>query len=126
MESDHQHRRQCSRVKLHLRAELLCPGAAVVPGIIANLGLQGGFLHTETPPEEGSPCQVRVFLDGTDQLVCAIGRVLRHGPGGCAFRFEELIGLESLDHLRNLVLYNSDDPRRVEQEMHDHLGLRPG
>lgn len=123
-EAGHQHRRECSRVVLHLRAEVLCPGTPAQSGSIQNLGLEGGFFQTASPPEVGRSCEIRVFLSGTDLQVRASARVLRHGPGGCALRFEELIGLESLDHLRNLVLYNSDHPQRVEREIHAHLGLR--
>lgn len=119
-----QHRRGCTRVALHLRAEVRCPGTPVQLGSIQNLGLEGGFFQTGSPPEVGRSCEIRVFLSGMDLQVRASARVVRHGPGGCALRFEELIGLESLDHLRNLVLYNSEDPRQVEQEIHAHLGLR--
>jgi PilZ domain len=121
-----QHRREVSRVVLHLRAEVRCPGDPVLLGSIQNLGLQGCFFLTETPPGVGRTCDIRVFLSGTELNVRASARVVRHGPGGCALRFEELIGLESLDHLRNLVLYNSGTPQQVEQEIQTHLGLRRG
>ncbi len=124
-QSGEQHGRECSRVVIHLRAEVQCPGSPAVQGAIQNLGLQGGFFLTATPPDQGRPCQIRVFLEGADLQVRAAGRVVRHGPGGCALRFEELIGLESLTHLRNLILFNSEDPKRVEAEFDDHLGLRP-
>ena len=50
--------------------------------------------------------------------------MVRHGPGGCAIQFDEIVGLDSLDHLRNLVRFNAADPEQVEREFHEHLGLR--
>ena len=40
-----------------------------------------------------------------------------------AVQFNEM-ETDSFVHLRNLVLYNSADTARVEQELRDHLGLR--
>jgi hypothetical protein len=41
-----------------------------------------------------------------------------------AFRFDELEGLDSYWHLRNLILYNAQDTGQVENEFANHLGLR--
>jgi len=116
-------RREFSRVSVHLQAEVQWAGSPPVEGVMENLGLRGGFLRTTTPPGEG-PCQVRLHLPGTEIQVRANGHVVRPGPGGCAIQFDELIGVSSFEHLRNLILYNAEDPGRVEQEFHDHLGLR--
>jgi hypothetical protein len=32
---------------------------------------------------------------------------------------------DSLEHLRNLVLYNSTDTEKTEGEFHQHIGMKP-
>ena len=54
----------------------------------------------------------------------ANGYVSRSLPDAMAIEFTELIGLESWQHLRNLILYNAEDPVRAQQEFDTHLGLK--
>lgn len=42
---------------------------------------------------------------------------------GVALVFTE-VGLEAYEHLHNLVLLNTDDTEKVEQEFNTHLGLK--
>ena len=42
---------------------------------------------------------------------------------GIALVFTE-VGLEAYEHLHNLVLLNTDDTEKVEQEFNAHLGLK--
>ena len=46
------------------------------------------------------------------------------GEGGFAIQFTEIIGLDSLEHLRNIIMFNTHDPHQVEEEFHGHLGLK--
>jgi hypothetical protein len=123
-ESEFQQRREFSRVAVHLKAEITANGKVHRDGTIENLSLKGGFFRTADPPRDGVPVDVRLHLDGTEVTVHAQGFVVRAGPAGCAIQFTEIIGVDSLEHLRNLILFNSHNPRQVEQEFHDHLGLR--
>jgi hypothetical protein len=117
------HRREFSRVAVHLKAEVTA-GDQLCRGTMENLSLKGGFLRTDNAPAEGQQCQVRLDLDGTEAKVSAVGRVVRSGPAGCAIQFTEIVGIDSLEHLRNVILFNTHDPAQVEREFHDHLGLR--
>jgi hypothetical protein len=118
------HRREFIRVAVHLRTEVTVQGTTHRDGTMENLSLKGGFFRTAGAPAEGELCEVRLHLDGTDVQVHARGQVVRSGPAGCAIQFSEIVGIESLEHLRNIILYNSHDPAQVEQEFHAHLGLK--
>jgi hypothetical protein len=92
-----------------------------------SLSLKGGFFRSADPPRNAARVDVLLHLDGTEIKVHAQGFVVRSGPDGCAVQFTEIIGLDSLEHLRNLILFNSHTPEQVEQvehEFNDHLGLK--
>jgi hypothetical protein len=118
------HRREFSRVTVHLRTEVIVRDTTHRDGTMENLSLKGGFLRSSSAPAEGEPCEVRLHLDGTDVQVRARGHVVRSGPAGCAIQFTEIIGIDSLEHLRNIILFNTHDPAQVEREFQSHLGLR--
>lgn len=118
------HRREFSRVPVRLIAEVTANGVLHTGGTIENVSLKGGFLRIANGPAEGAACDVRMHLDGTEVVVHAQGVVVRMGPAGCALQFNEIVGLDSLEHLRNLILFNSHDPAQVEHEFQAHLGLK--
>jgi hypothetical protein len=118
------HRREFSRVAVKLRTEVTVQGTLHREGTMENLSLKGGFFRTSNGPAEGEPCDIRLHLDGTEVEIRIRGHVVRSGPAGCAIQFTEIVGIDSLEHLRNLILFNSHDPFQVEQEFHAHLGLR--
>ena len=117
-------RREFSRVVVHLRTEVAVDGTILRDGTMENLSLTGGFFRSAGAPAEGQRCEVRLYLDGAEVMVHAVGHIIRTGPAGCAIQFTEIIGLDSLEHLRNLILFNAHDPAQVEREFHEHLGLR--
>ena len=51
------------------------------------------------------------------------GRVQRVTEDGMGLLFTE-VGLEAYEHLHNLVLLNTHEPDKVEQEFKNHLGLK--
>jgi hypothetical protein len=118
------HRREFSRVPVHLSTEITANGVRHAGGLMENLSLKGGFFRIANGPAEGAACDVRMHLDGTGVVVHALGVVVRMGPAGCAIQFNEIVGLDSLEHLRNLILFNSHDPAQIEHEFHQHLGLK--
>lgn len=117
-------RREFSRVAIRLRAEITANGKVHRDGTMENLSLKGGFYRVPDPPRDGVPVDVLLHLEGTEITVHARGFVVRAGPAGCALQFTEIIGLDSLEHLRNLILFNSPNPQQVEQEFRSHLGLK--
>lgn len=117
-------RREFSRVTVHLEAEVRADGQVYREGTMENLSLKGGFFRTAAELRPGLAVEVRLHLDGTEIEVHTRGFVVRGGGGGFAIQFTEIIGLDSLEHLRNLILFNTHDPHRVEEEFHRHLGLK--
>lgn len=119
------HRREYSRVTVHLKAELTV-GEVHRVGTMENISLKGGFFRTDGGPAEGARCQIQMHLEGTEVDVRVVGKVVRSGPAGCAVQFVEIMGIDSLEHLRNIILFNTHDPAQVEREFQGHPGLHPG
>lgn len=80
---------------------------------------------TETVPREGTFCEVEIVLAEAPEPVVieARGSIVRSGPGTVAVHFSE-VDVDSYEHLRQLILNNSDDPERAEKEFGAHWGIR--
>ncbi len=76
-------------------------------------------------PPVGAFCRVSVVLQAFENSVIieAGGKVTRSEPGSLAVEFTEL-DLDSYHHLRQLILNNTDDPEKAEQEFVAHWGIR--
>ena len=62
---------------------------------------------------------------GEETVTCELeGVVVRNGAGEAGIVFSEVAGLESLEHLHNLLLYNASEPERIAGEFGHYLGLR--
>jgi hypothetical protein len=57
-------------------------------------------------------------------LIEADGNIVRSEPSSLAVEFTRL-DLDSYYHLRQLILNNTDDPEKAEQEFSSHWGIRP-
>ncbi|HWA55733.1 MAG TPA: PilZ domain-containing protein [Gemmatimonadales bacterium] len=124
MSGDQPTRREFSRVPVHLKAEIRADGKVYRDGTMENLSLKGGFFRTGASIQDGVAVDVRLHLDGTGIEVHTRGFVVRGSGEGFAVQFTEIVGLDSLEHLRNIILFNTHDPHRVEEEFHSHLGLK--
>ena len=92
-----------------------------------NISLSGLCLSTEEPtPLAGDACSVKIRLGEPEHRVTieAKGSVIRTDAGQVAVQFSEL-DFDSYHHLRQLVIYNADDPEQAEQEFSSHWGIRP-
>lgn len=118
--------RAFTRIATALATEVKGAGGTA-HGLTRDVALSGIFVVCPTPFPVGSTVSVVLLLGASleEAHIAARGEVVRHEAGGMAIRFDELEGLESYDHLRNLVLLNSRDPERVERELESHVGLRP-
>lgn len=68
---------------------------------------------------------IRLEPGGDEDLTLEIkGRVRRSDAQGTAIEFLE-IDADDVEHLRNLVLYNSADPDRIVDELGVNSGIRP-
>lgn len=117
--------REFTRVRTRIPVDVEV-GGKVVTGTIRDLSLNGMWMATPTPPPEEATCRVTLHLDGRGGaiVVRADGYVVRSVADGFAMHFQELLEVESYEHLRNLILYNAEDPAQAEQEFDSHLGLK--
>ncbi|KMP11728.1 hypothetical protein UR09_02640 [Candidatus Nitromaritima sp. SCGC AAA799-A02] len=123
--TENQNEREFTRVPLHLQVEIDFGGKKVKVKQTHDLSMKGVFVECDEIFEVGAECQVSMILAGSDQpiRVDIKGQVERSTEGGLGIEFTE-IGLESYDHLQNLVRFNSHDSGQVEKEIKDHLGLK--
>jgi hypothetical protein len=117
--------RQFLRVDADIEAEIEAAGGRVC-GTTRDLSLKGMFVHVSQSFPEGSTCSVLMRLDGQAGAVAvrAKGYVSRASSDGMAIEFTDIIGLDSWDHLRGLVLLNAADSQRAQEQLASHLGLR--
>jgi hypothetical protein len=80
---------------------------------------------TENVSPEGTFCEVEIVLaEAPDPVIIeARGSIVRSMPGTLAVHFSE-VDIDSYEHLRQLILNNSEDPERAEKEFGAHLGIR--
>lgn len=104
-----ENQREFTRVKVAIHVPLRVDGHAVIQGDLENVSFNGFLIRCETMLSEQTPCLVFLHLDEGQggPTIEAQGLVTRTEPHKLAVQFTELIGNESTQHLRNLVLYNS-------------------
>ena len=119
-------RRGFTRVPFQVAVSLKSDHGTLVFGDIWDISLSGLYVTGTAQFPRGCSCEVDMELDGPEGKVHLHmrGRVARLDHGGMAIEFREM-GLDSYLHLRNLVLYNTTEPDRLEKELKNHLGLRP-
>ena len=96
-----------------------------VSGPARDLSMAGTYVQVSTDLSIGDECQVEIRLTSTNPPlgVNATASVVRAEDHGVALEFSE-IPLDTFDHLRNLVLYNAQNPGQVEREFSEHIGLK--
>jgi len=119
-------KREFSRVETHPRARLTLPtGEEIMTGFVVDISLGGMLIEGECEIELNSEVAVTVMLgeEAAGQVIEAIGKVARCDARGIAVELTELESTESLEHLKNLVLYNSQAPGPIEEEFRSHSGI---
>ena len=117
--------REFSRVDLKLISKVKVRGEETVFTDIHNVSMKGLFIESKVDWVIGTECEVHLILEGQNPPVDiqVKGRVQRVTDKGVALVFTE-VSLEAYEHLHNLVLLNTDDTEKVEQEFKNHLGLK--
>lgn len=117
--------REFTRITMLLEAEVVCDGRTVI-GRTRDVSLKGMLLACAETLPAGGACACTIFLDGRhgQARIRAQAVVARSLDQAIAFEFRELADAESYQFLQNLVLYNAADPKRVEEEFKNHLGLK--
>lgn len=114
--------REFSRVKPHIAVSLQIDTKRI-DGVIRDLSMNGLYVSCErVSAAAGTSCDVTVHLDGGIEIRLT-GSIVRVESGGVAIT-TETVSLDSFEHLRRLVLYNSMRPAQLEDEMQKHVGLK--
>lgn len=119
-------RREFTRVRAHVEAQVSSDTPVLIAGEARDISLNGVYVLCDEQLPAGTPCRVFLFLgESQEQLVIrANGKIARSDETGMGV---ELTGIpvDSFDHLRNLVLYNSGrEIEQVEREFKGHTGIK--
>jgi hypothetical protein len=119
-----QNKREFTRVTIAART-VVRSGETVIAGAPTHtLSMKGMSIETDQRLPVGTPCEFTIVLVEGEVEIQAEGAVVNHLPDGMAFVFNKIVGLESFEHLRNLVYYNAQDVEQVESEFSSHSGIR--
>ena len=119
-------KRKFSRVPVQLFVEIRHGDICLSSNKTHDVSIKGLFVHTGKTVPIGTPCQVKLMLEGSqgDRSIDAGGQVARVTNVGMAVEFYES-DAESYQRLRSLILFNSSDADEAEKEMDGHPGLKP-
>ncbi len=117
-------KRRFTRVDFKVRAEMTVNDVVYAADEIGNLGVGGCLMPITGEMAAGDSCTVKMFLIGasSELEIQMDGEIIRSEPGETAVKFTG-IDPDSLYHLQNIILYNSEDPGIVERELHEHPGI---
>ncbi len=114
--------REFMRVSTAMQVELVAAGGTVTC-TTRDVSMNGLFVVCNKPFPEGTTCYVSIAL-APEATIAARGIVARSISTGMALHFTDVMGIDSFEHLRNLVLANSGDASTVEREIQAHLGIK--
>ncbi len=117
--------REFSRVDIKLHTKILAKGKEIMSRDTHDVSMKGLFVKCDSDWPVGTECEIHLTLEGQDSPVdlAVKGRVQRVTESGMGLLFTE-VSLEAYEHLHNLIMLNTHDPDKVEQEFKDHLGLK--
>ncbi len=120
------HRRKFTRVRLPITALVTVNGETLSLSV-HNVSLEGIGLQGAPSLEAGAACAVELRREDAPQApwIAAHGTVVRAAADVAGIHFLDLVGVDSLQHLRALIMYHAEDPDRVLAEFNAHWGLRP-
>lgn len=111
-------RRKFTRVPFDVSAELEINGRTIQADTIEDLSIGGCRLPVATEQCIGAECQVTIFLTGSEDEIRVemLGTIVRYDQESVSVKFTR-VDPESERHLQRIVLYNSQDPGKVEKEI---------
>ena len=116
--------REFTRARIPVTVFLVFGGTTHRTERLRDVSLSGLFVEMPGLAPVGAHCQIVIQPNPPDgPKVMAEGKVVRTTPDGIGIVILELIGLESLEHLQNLILYHGGNPDRVVDEFLHHDGL---
>ena len=118
-------RRSFVRVPFNTEAEVQVDKRLIRSSEGIDVSLSGLRLASNEAVDPGTLCQVKIILQTPETRLAieAKGTVIRSTAGTLGIQFTEL-DLDSYLHLRQLILYNTEEPEKAEQEFSSHWGIR--
>jgi len=124
MTNDGSNQREFTRVEVSVRTEVRAGGKTIAGAPSHSISMKGMSIQTPERLPVGTECEIRLILVDGDAEIRVQGSVVALLADGMAFLFTKVLGLESYEHLRNLVFYNTSDVEQVESEFNAHSGIR--
>jgi len=111
-----QNNRKRLRINLNSKVRISSAEASSDTMQIVNISHNGIALKGSFPSLEGTKCDVELILPGEETTVLKMcGIIVRNCGENLAIEFNT-IEYDSFGYLRDLLMYNSDDPQAVEFE----------
>ncbi len=119
-------RRSFIRVPFSTKVEAEIGGSVIRSQGRVNVSMSGIRIAADDASfAPDTPCAVKIILSASDSniIIEAKGSVIRCDPESVSIKFTEL-DIDSYQHLRQLILYNTENPEKAEKEFHRHNGIR--
>ena len=124
MTSEHSNQREFTRVLVAARTLVRAGGATLSAAQAHSLSMKGMSILSPERLPVGTECELTIILVEGEVEIQVLGTVVVHLADGMAFLFTKILGLESFEHLRNMVFYNAPNVEQVEDEFTSHTGIR--
>lgn len=124
MTSETSNQREFTRVLVAARTLIKAGNLSLSAAQAHSLSMKGMSILTPERLPLGTECELTIVLLEGEVEIQVLGTVVVHLADGMAFLFTKILGLESFEHLRNLVFYNAQDVEQVESEFTSHTGIR--
>lgn len=121
-----QNLREFTRVPINVKVEVKTGENSFNATKTIDLSMKGVSLIADQTLPVDTKCEVTIFLGNGDLgiTIDVKGKVKRSVESGMAIEFTE-IDLDSYEYLQNLLMHNSHTVHdAVEEEIHNHLGLK--
>ena len=124
MKTAKMNKRRNTRVRFETTADVFFSDQTVANCSTTNLSINGVMIVGLQGRAVGEECELRLHLGGgkSDLILAIKSKVSRIIEEGTALHFYE-IELESFQHLKNVIYYNSENPDDVSKEFIDHQSI---
>jgi len=92
---------------------------------VSNVGLNGMFMTCDISLPVDTTGDLTLLVGGRESgpSLKAHGAVARTESSGLGIKISAA-DVDSLEHLRHLIIYNAEDPEKIEKEFSSHLGIK--
>jgi len=114
--------RAFSRSSISIATRLTPAGAPPIDAMVVDLSMNGVLVETDAMLEIGSKCHISMLIGHYmhELPISANGSVVRVQQGVIAICFDT-IGIEAVDELESMILFQSPDP---EQCLHEFEAIK--